>query len=168
MKISLYLSTAIISTITLGGNVWAQCVTTQDCTALGYTESSCPNNQGVKCPFGDKWFCASTEITPEQCTELGFTLTCTGTGETAAGPSPAPVLEKPLPVKLVTANIIIALVQRTLHGIQQPRHARRMRPTASSARCIIAMVPAHKIKSARRHCSVWLSMRKELAEMVGL
>ena len=60
----------------------AQCVSTQDCAALGYTETSCPNGKGVKCPFGNKWFCASTEITPEQCTELGFTLTCTGTNQT--------------------------------------------------------------------------------------
>ena len=60
----------------------AQCVSTQDCTALGYTETSCPNGNGVKCPFGNKWFCASTEITPEQCTELGFTQTCTGTNQT--------------------------------------------------------------------------------------
>ena len=84
MKINLYLSTAVAGMM-IGGNVWAQCVTTQDCASLGYTESSCPDGNGVKCPFGDKWFCASTEITPEQCTELGFTLSCTGTGETAAG-----------------------------------------------------------------------------------
>ena len=42
--------------------------------------ASCPNGKGVKCPFGNKWFCSSSEITPEQCTELGFTQTCTGTG----------------------------------------------------------------------------------------
>ena len=60
----------------------AQCVTTQDCTALGYTETSCPDGNGVKCPFGNKWSCPSTETapTPEQCTELGFTQSCTGTG----------------------------------------------------------------------------------------
>ena len=60
----------------------AQCVSTQDCTALGYTETSCPNGNGVKCPFGNKWSCPSTETapTPEQCTELGFTQSCTGTG----------------------------------------------------------------------------------------
>ena len=45
---------------------------------MGYTESSCPNG-GVKCPFGNKWICINSGITPEQCTELGFTQTCTGT-----------------------------------------------------------------------------------------
>ena len=83
MKTYLYLSTAIISvSLAASGNAWAQCVSTQDCTALGYTETSCPNGNGVKCPFGNKWFCASTEITPEQCTELGFTQPCTGTNQT--------------------------------------------------------------------------------------
>ena len=33
------------------GSVSAQCVTTQDCAALGYTDSACPGS-GVKCPFG--------------------------------------------------------------------------------------------------------------------
>ena len=59
MKI--YLSMAIIGMM-IGKNVWAQCVTTQDCSALGYTETSCPNG-GVKCPFGDKWACyVATDI----------------------------------------------------------------------------------------------------------
>ena len=38
------------------GNVLAQCVATQDCASLGYTETSCENG-GIKCPFGDKWAC---------------------------------------------------------------------------------------------------------------
>ena len=57
MKTYLYLSTAIVG-VMIGGNAWAQCVTTQDCATLGYTESSCSGeNGGVKCPFGDKWAC---------------------------------------------------------------------------------------------------------------
>ena len=40
------------------GNVSAQCVATQDCESLGYTETSCENG-GIKCPFGDKWACKS-------------------------------------------------------------------------------------------------------------
>ena len=57
MKTYLYLSTAIISvSLAAGGEAWAQCVSTQDCATLGYTESSCPNG-GVKCPFGSKWAC---------------------------------------------------------------------------------------------------------------
>ena len=83
MKTYLYLSTAIISvSLATSGNAWAQCVSTQDCATLGYTETSCPNGNGVKCPFGNKWFCANTEITPEQCTELGFTQICTGANQT--------------------------------------------------------------------------------------
>ena len=80
MKTYLYLSSAIVG-VMIGGNTWAQCVSTQDCTALGYTETSCPNG-GVKCPFGNKWICINSGITPEQCTELGFTQTCTGTNQT--------------------------------------------------------------------------------------
>lgn len=79
MKTYLYLSTAIVG-VMIVGNVWAQCVSTQDCTALGYTESSCPNG-GVKCPFGNKWFCGRSD---EQCMELacdelGFKYDCVGT-----------------------------------------------------------------------------------------
>ena len=61
----------------------AQCVTTQDCTALGYTETSCPNG-GVKCPFGNKWFCGSSDDTYTEnecmelaCDKLGFKYDCT-------------------------------------------------------------------------------------------
>ncbi len=74
MKTYLYLSTAIISvSLATSGEAWAQCVSTQDCATLGYTESSCPNGNGVKCPFGNKWFCV------DQC-GIGFKYTCTGTG----------------------------------------------------------------------------------------
>ena len=65
----------------------AQCVSTQDCTALGYTETSCPNGNGVKCPFGNKWFCGSSDDTYTEnecmelaCDKLGFKYDCTGTG----------------------------------------------------------------------------------------
>ena len=75
MKTYLYLSTAIVG-VMIGGNVWAQCVSTQDCATLGYTETSCPNG-GVKCPFGNKWACFKSES--EICNDLGFTLSCTGT-----------------------------------------------------------------------------------------
>ena len=55
MKTYLYLSTAVVGVMMIG-NAWAQCVSTQDCATLGYTETSCPNG-GVKCPFGNKWAC---------------------------------------------------------------------------------------------------------------
>ena len=56
----------------------AQCVATQDCATLGYTETSCSGGSGVKCPFGNKWACFKSES--EFCNEYGFTLSCTGTG----------------------------------------------------------------------------------------
>ena len=58
----------------------AQCVATQDCATLGYTETSCSGGTGVKCPFGNKWACFKSES--EFCNEYGFTLTCTGTNQT--------------------------------------------------------------------------------------
>ena len=58
----------------------AQCVATQDCATLGYTETSCSGGSGVKCPFGNKWACFKSES--EICNDLGFTLTCTGTNQT--------------------------------------------------------------------------------------
>ena len=78
MKTYLYLTTAIISvSLATSGNAWAQCVSTQDCTALGYTETSCPNGNGVKCPFGNKWFCGG--VAEKECSDLGYPFTCTGT-----------------------------------------------------------------------------------------
>ena len=53
------------------------CTASPDCASLGYTEASCPNG-GVKCPWGDKWFCSSSET--EICSKYGFKYTCTGTG----------------------------------------------------------------------------------------
>ena len=58
----------------------AQCVATQDCATLGYTETSCSGGSGVKCPFGNKWACFKSES--EICNDLGFTLSCAGTNQT--------------------------------------------------------------------------------------
>lgn len=62
---------------------FAQCVATQDCKSLGYTETSCSGGSGVKCPFGNSWACikSEAEIKDQLCTELGFTQTCTGTNQ---------------------------------------------------------------------------------------
>ncbi len=67
----------------------AQCVATQDCATLGYTETTCNGSKGVKCPFGNKWFCFTTkdELKNELCQELGFTLDCNGTGYTGGAGS---------------------------------------------------------------------------------
>ncbi len=50
------------------------CTPSPDCASLGYTETSCPDGAGVKCPWGNAWFCTKT------CDELGFSYTCSGTG----------------------------------------------------------------------------------------
>ena len=63
--------------------IFAQCVATQDCETLGYTETSCSGGSGVKCPFGNKWACFKTDA--EVCKKYGFTYTCTGTGEKGSG-----------------------------------------------------------------------------------
>ncbi len=64
----------------------AQCVATQDCATLGYTETSCNGGKGVKCPFGNKWFCFETEeeFKTRLCPELGFTLDCSGKNQTGS------------------------------------------------------------------------------------
>ncbi len=62
---------------------FAQCVATQDCATLGYTETTCNGGKGVKCPFGNKWACLGVneeECEKSFCNKYGFTLTCTGTG----------------------------------------------------------------------------------------
>ena len=63
----------------------AQCVATQDCATLGYTETSCNGGKGVKCPFGNKWACLPTEA--EICKKNGFTESCTGVGQFGSGKS---------------------------------------------------------------------------------
>ena len=62
----------------------AQCVSPiQDCYALGYTQSSCPNGKGVKCPFGSGWYCGGTAA--QDCIKLGYDKDCTGAGESGVG-----------------------------------------------------------------------------------
>ncbi len=73
MRTYLYLSTAVAGVIMATGNALGQCVVTQDCAAMGYTKSSCPDGNGVKCPFGNKWFCV------DLCGS-GYKYTCSGTG----------------------------------------------------------------------------------------
>lgn len=50
-----------------------ECKPTQDCRALGYKEAPCPE-RGVKCPFGETWYC------PIHCEE-SYRYTCTGANE---------------------------------------------------------------------------------------
>ena len=72
-KIILMTSAAVIAPMSAIAQT-PTCTATPDCASLGYTQSSCPDNNGVRCPWGDKWFCTKT------CSEMGFNYTCSGTG----------------------------------------------------------------------------------------
>ena len=61
----------------------AQCIATQDCATLGYTESSCNGGKGVKCPFGNWWACLVDE--QDICRKNGFTEECKGAGQIPGG-----------------------------------------------------------------------------------
>ena len=74
---SLMISTMLMSAMGVGGGgVWAadvQCLKTPSCEELGYTEVACFQNNGVKCPYGDKYFC----VCP-----MNYNFTCTGENQT--------------------------------------------------------------------------------------
>ena len=55
-----------------GTEAWAQCVATKDCATLGYKQSSCGSGKGIKCPFGEAWYCPCDE---------SYKYTCTGANE---------------------------------------------------------------------------------------
>lgn len=63
-------SLSLVPTITQ-----AQCVATTDCATLGYTEKSCPDGKGIRCPFGTTFACCS-----DNCVKNGFKYECKGTG----------------------------------------------------------------------------------------
>ena len=50
----------------------AQCVATTDCASLGYTQTSCPDGKGIKCPFGEYWACSC---------DTSYKYTCAGANE---------------------------------------------------------------------------------------
>ena len=85
MKIKFLLLGASLSFIP--SLTFAQCVATQDCKTLGYTETSCNGGKGVKCPFGNLWACikSDSEIEQQFCDKYGFQYTCSGTNETGGG-----------------------------------------------------------------------------------
>ena len=59
----------------------AECAVT-DCSLLGYTDSACPGS-GLKCPFGEGWYCGGGAA--EDCIKLGYDKDCTGAGESGSG-----------------------------------------------------------------------------------
>ena len=63
------------------GSVWAQssCLVTENCITLGYTETSCPNGNGLRCPFDELYACLGSSV---DCSALGYDKTCTGANET--------------------------------------------------------------------------------------
>ena len=67
MKKLLYTITAFVL---CGGIVQANaaCIATPSCTAMGYTSSSSCTN-GIKCPFGEYWNCANSDLS-NKITEL--------------------------------------------------------------------------------------------------
>ena len=83
-KINFYAGMAVIGSAFLPQSLSAQCVSPiQDCYALGYTQTSCPNGKGVKCPFGSGWYCGGTAA--QDCLKLGYDKDCTGAGESGSG-----------------------------------------------------------------------------------
>lgn len=71
MKKFILLTSVLLTAPLSAGNVSAQCVATQDCKTLGYTETSCESG-GVKCPFGNYWAC------PSSSSSKGVLGKCTG------------------------------------------------------------------------------------------
>ena len=73
MRKGLLISTMLVSVAGLEASVEAanQCLQTPSCESLGYTQTSCVDNNGVKCPFGNKYFC----VCP-----VKYAYSCSGTG----------------------------------------------------------------------------------------
>ena len=73
MRKGLLISTMLVSVAGFGASAEAanQCLQTPSCESLGYTQTSCVDNNGVKCPFGNKYFC----VCPAK-----YVYSCSGTG----------------------------------------------------------------------------------------
>ena len=74
-----YTTTALI--VSCGITQAQTCVPTPTCSTLGYTSSSSCTN-GIKCPFGEAWYCpsGSSQEISNLCLEMGYKYPCTGTG----------------------------------------------------------------------------------------
>ena len=60
------------------------CTATPDCKSLGYTETSCPDGGGVKCPWNTSLlYCG--ENGKKICADMGHPYTCTGANEIPSG-----------------------------------------------------------------------------------
>ena len=138
----------------------AQCVATQDCATLGYTETSCSGGSGVKCPFGNKWACFKSDS--EVCQQYGFTLSCTGTNQTGGA-------SKACNGKY---NICKCATNFTWNTDTKSCEANTANcvipPTALSVRCITVTALALINSKALKPCLVWLFMKNQPARMAGL
>ena len=75
MRKGLLISTMLVSVAGLGMSAEAanQCLQTPSCESLGYTQTSCVDNNGVKCPFGNKYFCVCPAKYAYSCSGTGYT-----------------------------------------------------------------------------------------------
>ena len=84
---------ACLSVTLLSSSALAEtCTASPDCKSLGYTESSCSDG-GVKCPFGNFWFCGGKKDVCQSCHVgwiLNSDLTCSA--EKVSGKTPIGVI----------------------------------------------------------------------------
>ena len=84
---------ACLSVTLLSSSALAEgCVSSPDCKGMGYTESSCSDG-GVKCPWGNYWFCGAKKDVCQSCYVgwiLNSDMTCSA--EKASGKTPIGVV----------------------------------------------------------------------------
>ena len=79
-RIFYYTTTALV--LSCGITQAQTCVPTPTCSSLGYTSSTACDG-GLKCPFGEAWYCPSGgQDMTELCSLMGYTRTCTGSNQT--------------------------------------------------------------------------------------
>ena len=81
-KINFYTGMAATCVAFIPQNILAAECAVTDCSLLGYTDSPCPGS-GLKCPFGEGWYCGGGAA--EDCIKLGYDKACTGAGESGSG-----------------------------------------------------------------------------------
>ena len=81
MKKFLLISTLLVSLWGIEAQAANQCLPTPSCEELGYTKTSCVDNSGIKCPFGDTYFCICPSKYQHPCKSVGnegIGLSCDG------------------------------------------------------------------------------------------
>ena len=72
MKKNLLISTLLVSLYGIETQAANQCLPTPSCEELGYTKTSCVDNTGIKCPFGDTYFCTCPSKYRLSCQAVGY------------------------------------------------------------------------------------------------